>query len=80
LFGHQTHSRGGNDDQQAPRHRRRDQRAIALKLLAGTAHAAVPNGTEIDGRKGRVLLTVLHDASAHHARGIAIAGIDGEIV
>jgi hypothetical protein len=51
--------------------------AIALKLLAGTAHAAVP---EIDGRKGRVLLSVLHDASAHHARGIAIAGIDGEIV
>jgi hypothetical protein len=54
--------------------------AIALKLLAGTAHAAVPNGTEIDGRKGRVLLSVLHDASAHHARGIEIAGIDGKIV
>jgi hypothetical protein len=54
--------------------------AIALKLLAGTAHAAVPNGTEIDGRKDRVLLSVLHDASAHHARGIEIAGIDGEIV
>jgi hypothetical protein len=53
--------------------------AIALKL-AGTAHAAVPNGTEIDGRQGRVLLRVLHDASAHNARGIEIAGIDGEIV
>ena len=54
--------------------------AVVLKLLAGTAHAAGPNGTEIDGRKGRVLLTVLHDASAHHARGIEIAGVDGEIV
>ena len=36
--------------------------AIALKLLAGTPNAA-SHGTEIDTGKGRVLLTVLHDAS-----------------
>jgi hypothetical protein len=36
--------------------------AVALKLFAGTADAGVSNG-ETDARKGRVLLTVLHDAS-----------------
>jgi len=36
--------------------------AVALKLFAGTADASVANG-ETDSRKGRVLLTVLHDAS-----------------
>jgi hypothetical protein len=36
--------------------------AVALKLFAGTADAGVSNG-ETDARQGRVLLTVLHDAS-----------------
>lgn len=33
------------------------------KFIRLTDLAALPNGTEIDARKGRVLLTVLHDAS-----------------
>ena len=36
--------------------------AVAFKLFAGTADL-VANGAETDARKGRVLLTVLHDAS-----------------
>ena len=36
--------------------------AVALRLFAGTADAGVSNG-ETDARQGRVLLTVLHDAS-----------------
>jgi hypothetical protein len=37
--------------------------AVALKLFAGTANAAVLNGGELDASKSRVLLTVLHDVS-----------------
>ena len=33
------------------------------KFVRITELTAIPNGTEIDARKGRVLLTVLHDAS-----------------
>jgi uncharacterized delta-60 repeat protein len=33
------------------------------KFRMMTALTAIPNGTEIDARKGKVLLTVLHDAS-----------------
>ena len=35
----------------------------AKKFLPLLDTAAIPNGTEIDARKGRLLLTVLHDAS-----------------
>jgi uncharacterized delta-60 repeat protein len=45
-------------------------RGIVLYRLPGTKKflplgdlTAIPNGTEIDARKGRVLITVLHDAS-----------------
>jgi hypothetical protein len=37
--------------------------AVVLKLFAGTADVAVLNGGELNASKGRVLLTVLHDAS-----------------
>ena len=33
------------------------------KFVRLTELTAIPNGTEIDARKGRLLLTVLHDAS-----------------
>ena len=36
--------------------------AVALKLFAGSADLAA-HGAATDARKGRVLLTVLHDAS-----------------
>ena len=45
-------------------------RGVVLYRLPGTKHfvrltglAAIPNGTEIDARKGRVLITVEHDKS-----------------
>ena len=38
--------------------------AVALKLFTGTADAAVLNGGELDAPRGRVLLTVLHDAAS----------------
>ena len=48
--------------------------AVALKLFAGTADAVVSNG-ESDERKGRVLLTVLHDASGSTGRPIIVTDI-----
>ena len=56
-------------------------RGIVLVRLPGTKKfvpitdvSAIPNGTEIDARKGRVLLTVLHDASGRLDGAVFYAG------
>ena len=49
--------------------------AVALKLLAGTANGGVPSVGESDARQGRVLLTVLHDASGSTGRPIIVTDI-----
>jgi hypothetical protein len=53
--------------------------AVAFKLFAGTADAAVLNAGELN-TQGRGLVTVLHDASGQLGRGVDIARVDGEIV
>ena len=44
------------------------------KFVPITDVTAIPNGTEIDARKGRVLLTVLHDASGRLDGAVFYAG------
>ena len=57
--------------------------AVALKLFAGTANAAVLNGgTQATGSTGRPILVtdISNPIPATLGRGIDIARVDGEIV
>ena len=44
------------------------------KFVPITEVSAIPNGTEIDARRGRVLLTVLHDATGRLDGAVFYAG------